>query len=407
MFFNFYNFTSLNSTYQEKLKEQLMSALRQRRNLCAITENKCWRELPIELVESILSKDDLPIASEAEVLTLIAQWLGRRRRSKEDVARLLGTFRKSDSILVRVSDIEALMQALGYDVFSAKEPRTGSMVWDPAFVVHRQEQAAGKSSSFTETSGSNEPQEGDPGEICHQLGSKDILQQEPGWMHPGVHRCHVTLTCNSWSHRERRLLRNPGSAANHKRAFEYSPSERLPAAGRVRSPSPPLERHFQVRMPPLEAPETRDFGERQNQMQDKIDHEIVDHQIICGVSSGPHQRHGVRFSQRVRNAIYLVEDLNGKQTLNIGGTTTSVNFHLELQIGEASTCGISKCRFALLRNQHPLMQEWFDVSAKVPLKFYIASACFDVNTSYTVSMRWHSPEDQQKHHSGRHFYIGS
>lgn len=387
-----------------------MSALCQRRNLCAITENECWRELPIELVESILAKDDLPIASEAEVLTLIAQWLGRRRRSKADVARLLGTFRKCDSILVRVSDIENLMQALGYDAFSSEEPRTGSAVWDPAFVVHRQEAAAGKAGSWMETSGSNGlavPQEGDPGEICHQLGTKDILQQEPGWMHPGVHRCHVTLSCSSWSHRERRLLRNPGSGAVQKRAFETSASQRLPAAGRVRSPSPPVERHFQVRMPPLEAPEPRDFGERQNLSQDKIDHEIVDHQIICGVSSGPHQRHGVRFSQRVRNAIYLVEDLNGKQSLNIGGTTTTVSFHLELQIGEASSCGISKCRFALLRNQHTLMQEWFDVSAKVPLKFYIASSCFDVNTSYTVSMRWHSPAGQQSVSSGRHFYIGS
>jgi len=166
-------------------------------------------------------------------------------------------------------------------------------------------------------------------------------------------------------------------------------------------------------MPPLEALETFDIGQisdgrameqrqgevvlgggvMRNLSQDKIDHELVDHQIICGVSSG-YQRHGVRFSQRDRNAIYLVEDLNGKQSLNVGGATSTVSFDLELMIGEASKCGIRRCRFALLRGSHTLLEEWFDVSAKVPMRFYISSTYFDKSSSFTVSVRWLRPVDQ-------------
>mmetsp|Transcript_32950 Transcript_32950/g.102654 ORF Transcript_32950/g.102654 Transcript_32950/m.102654 type:complete len:559 (-) Transcript_32950:66-1742(-) len=426
MFFTFYNFTTLNSAYQEKLRENLMSALRQRRNLCSITEDMRWQELPIILVEVILSQDDLPIASEAEVLTLIAQWLGNRRHSKQDVARLLGAFRKCENIWVRMPDIESLMLSLGIDLFSKRPPRTGSAVWDPSFVIHRHE-AAGPAPLGAPAV--EQPRlECDHGEICHQLGPKDFLQQEPGWMYPGKHRCRVSVNCTSWSHRERRLLRSSPTqaAALQKRAFDCSPSK---PTGHERSPSPPPA--FQVRMPPIEAFETFDIAQMsdgtqgtgcsrtcrtameqrqgdvvlgagviRNLSQDKIDHELVDHQIICGVSSG-YQRHGVRFSQRERNAIYLVEDLNGKQSLNIGGTTSVVTFDIELTIGDASKCGIRRCRFALLRDVHTLMEEFFDVSAKVPLRFYISSSYFDKNSSYTVSVRWLEPMEQP----GRHYYI--
>jgi len=126
---------------------------------------------------------------------------------------------------------------------------------------------------------------------------------------------------------------------------------------------------------------------------DKVDNEQVDHHILCGVSSSGHQRHGVRLSQKERNAIYVVEDLNGKHTLNIGGTMSTVTFDLELEIGNASPCGIRRCRFALLRNMHVLLEEAFDNSERVPLRFYISSAYFDKNSSYTVSIRWLRPMD--------------
>lgn len=426
IFFTFYNITTLNSAYQDKLREQLMAALRQRRNLCSITEDFRWRELPIELVEVILSQDDLPIASEAEVLMLIAQWLGgsnvrkqSKKQEKQDVARLLGAFRKCDAIWVRVSDIEVLMKALGVDLFSAKEPRTGSSVWDPSFVIHRHE-AAGPVPLGSANMSEQPRLECDHGEVCHQLGPKDFLQQEPGWMYPGVHRCRVSLSCTSWSHRERRLLRSSPTqaAALQKRAFECSGGPASKPAGHERSPSPPPA--FQLRMPPLEAFETFDIGQisdgrameqrqgevvlgggvMRNLSQDKIDHELVDHQIICGVTSG-YQRHGVRFSQRERTAIYLVEDLNGKQSLNVGGTTSTVSLDLELMIGEASKCGIRRCRFALLRGSHTLLEEWFDVSAKVPMRFYISSSYFDKSSAYTVSLRWLKPVDQPV----RHYYL--
>ncbi|CAJ1450652.1 unnamed protein product [Effrenium voratum] len=97
------------------------------------------------------------------------------------------------------------------------------------------------------------------------------------------------------------------------------------------------------------------------------------------------------------------DDLNGKHSAQLGGTLSSVTFDLELLIGEASKCGIRRCRLALLRNMHILTEEWFDVSSKVPLRFYISSSCFDKGSAYTVAVRWLRPSEAV----GRHFYIGS
>lgn len=405
-FFNFYNFTTLNSAYQEKLKEQLMSAIRHRRNLCFITEDERWRELPIDFAEEILAQDDLPIASEAEVLTLIVQWLGTQRRDRRDVARLLGAFRKSSNMWIRVSDVANLMEAWGVDVLSGKEPRTGSAVWDPSFMLHRHESAGQVLGQGANENHANNGGASENAELCYQLGPKDFLQQEPGWMHPGTHQCRVTLTCNSWSHRERRLLR-PGrtpieaAAGLQRRVIECSPSM---AGTHERSPSPPPT--FRARMPPIESFETFYDGAQlpdgsepgflaggmrsHLQSVDKIDHELVDHQIVCGVLSG-YQRHGVKFSQRERNAIYFAEDLNGKHGVSIGGTTSSVGFDLQLTIGAAENTGISRCRFAVMRKKHVLLEEVFDVSAKVPLRFYFSSHYFDKNSAFDVSVRWLRP----------------
>mmetsp|Transcript_58899 Transcript_58899/g.164544 ORF Transcript_58899/g.164544 Transcript_58899/m.164544 type:complete len:565 (-) Transcript_58899:83-1777(-) len=412
-FFLFHNFITFNSTYQEKLKEQLMLSLQKRSNLCSITEDPRWSDLPINVVEEILSLDELPIESEAEVLTLIVQWIGGQKRSAKDVASLMSAFRLRENVWVHVNDISKLMKALGVDMFSSKVPRNGSAVWDPAFVIHRHESAGPVPSNSVSTemlSAGHEWNSQDGKEIFHSLGPKDILQQEPGWMQPGVHRCSVTLTCNSWSHRERRLMRNGGrnsmeAAALQKRVFDSHPSR---PAGHERSPSPPPA--YQVWKSQMDSFESFDIAPisdgseqgmlgggviRSHMSQDKmIDHELVDHQIICGVFNGQ-QRHGVRFSQRERNAIYLVECLMGKQFVNIGGTTSSVSFELECVIGEASNNGISRCRFSVLRGGHSLMDECFDVSAKVPLRFYITSSYFDKNSSYGVSVKWLRPKDQQ------------
>merc|ERR1719247_89803 len=400
-FFSFYNIATLNSAFQERLKEQLMGALKQRRNLCSVTEDERWRDLPVEYVEEILSMDDLPISSETEVLTLISHWGSGGSKEPSDITRLMACFRRCESLQTPISEIESMMQAMGYDLFSPRTPRTGSALWDPPLVIHRYEAAGNVSTAPL----SAEKKESNMGEICHQLGPKDYLQQEPGWMHPGVHRCHVTLKCISWFHRERRLLRSSRSmeaGAIKSRVFESSVAK---APGHERSPSPPPK--FSVRMPPIEAFETFDpsqmpdilesdrvlgGGVRRNiSSQDKIDHELVDHQIICCVVSGQ-QRHGVRFSQRDPNAIYYAEDLSGKRGMHIGGTTSSITFDLELVIGEASKNGISRCRFAVLRENHTLLEEWFDVSAKVPLRFNFSSAFFDSNSSYTVTALWSSPE---------------
>lgn len=411
MFYTFHNFSALNAACQEKLREQLMAALQQRKNLCAVTEHPGWPELPIDTVEVILSKDELPVSSETEVLTLITQWMGPHRRTRQEVAKLLGAFRMTSNTMVRVSDIDHLMQGLGFDVLSTLSPRTGSAVWDPEFVVHRHDNT-GPAPLHSGVELQHKAEHKDC--IYHQLGAKDFLQQEPGWMHPGVYRCRVTLSCSSWSHRERRLMRSSPTqaAALQKRAFDCGPP-----SSRDRSPSPPPP--FQVRMPPSrEAFEGFDIAQKsdgsetgilaggviRNLSQDKVDHEIVDHQILCGVSSG-YQRHGVRISQREPNAIYLAEDLKGESSTNIGGTTTSVTFDLELRIGEAPKSGISKCQFALQRNHNTLLEEWFDASAKVPLRLYITSSSFDKNSSYSVTLRWLKPGGADSPPSQR-YYIG-
>lgn len=301
-----------------------------------------------------------------------------------------------------------IMQALGVSVFCEREPRTGASVWDPEFVIHRHE-SAGPVPLGTAAAEPHTPDKSDHDTIFHQLGPKDFLQQEPGWMHPGVHQCRVTLNCGSWSHRERRLLRTGRmpmeGGALQKLVFECGPAK---PATHERSPSPPPS--FRARMPPIESFEAFDIGQqadgpeqfvlgggviRSHLSQDKIDHhELVDHQITCGVVSGS-QRHGVRISQRERNAIYTVEDLNGKNIESIGGTTSSVSFDLELIIGEASNNGISRCRFAVLRSANVLVEETFDLSAKVPIRFYFTSSNFDKNSSYTVSVQWLRPPEGQ------------
>eukprot|EP00929_Paragymnodinium_shiwhaense_P056804 TRINITY_DN28445_c0_g1_i1.p1 TRINITY_DN28445_c0_g1~~TRINITY_DN28445_c0_g1_i1.p1 ORF type:complete len:574 (+),score=81.25 TRINITY_DN28445_c0_g1_i1:53-1774(+) len=413
VFFNFYGFMSLHSAYQERIKDQLMGQLRKRTHLCAIAEDERWSDLPIGVVEEILSLDELPIASEAEVLTLISRWIGDLGRSKGEIARLMGAFRRCGNLYVRVADVSCLMQALGVDVFSAQSPRNGAAVWDPSFVLHRHESAGPVPLAPIGSDPQCQPLDPSERECTYQLGCKDFLQQEPGWTHPGVHRCRITLTCNAWSHRERRLNllgRNPmEAAALQKRVFDSCSSHSRPS-GHERSPSPPPAA-FQVRMPPIDSRESFDISDGSEQgvlgsgassvMRSHVpsrelhtDHEVVEHQIICGVLSG-HQRHGVRFAQRERNAIYILEDLLGKQFVNIGGTTSSVSFELELKIGKADKCGISRCRFAVIRNSRTLLEEWFHVSARVPLRFYISSSYFDKNSSYAVSFKWLRPVEPQ------------
>mmetsp|Transcript_52402 Transcript_52402/g.125176 ORF Transcript_52402/g.125176 Transcript_52402/m.125176 type:complete len:545 (-) Transcript_52402:53-1687(-) len=413
VFFAVHCLTPLSTSFREKLKDQLMSALRHRRCLCLVSEDERWQDLPADFVEEILSQDDLPITSEAEVLRLIAHWGEGPDRSPREVKRMLRTVRKSDSLSVHISDLEALMaQVLDLEVFSTALPRNGSSLWDPSFVVHRHEAAGNITTTpavavpLTTAEGLSP---GRPGETKQQLGAKDLLQQEPGWMPPGIHRCRVSFECSCWSHRERRLLRSARSseaAALKRSAFAEQRtldhvSEKSP--GHERSPSPSSS--FQVRMTPLDGRETFDIGQVSDVSDqegrglagankrfsgDKIENDLVNHHIICGIVSGS-QRHGIRLFQKDRGGIYTVEDLNGKQAAHIGGTTTSVTFDLELAIERASKNNISRCRFSVLRDAHSLQEEWFDVSAKVPLRFYISSAYFDSNSMYSVHLRWLTP----------------
>lgn len=76
--------------FQTLLRRSLLNALRSRRHFSLVTEGSAatggsWEQLPVSFVEALLSRDDLPVVSEAEVLHLLARWakgaLRTRRRS--------------------------------------------------------------------------------------------------------------------------------------------------------------------------------------------------------------------------------------------------------------------------------------------------------------------------------------
>lgn len=448
-FFDLYVFTRLQVTFQNPLKEQLMASLRRRRHLCMIAEDPRWRDLPVEFVEEVLQLDDLPINSEAEILALIAKWVGTEHdvpgpctiaeggavavppahsytpERRKDVLRLLGCFRKNKDLEVRIADIQPLFAALNLDIFADAKPRAGNMRLDPGFVIHRHEKS---SSSMTPKHESFEC----PG--VYHLGSRDLLQQEPGWSGPGCHRCRVTIYCQQWAHRERyrkfegrhaaiegsplseafggrqapgamypavrmpRALDARGQveafdAFDAFEAFEItardsegSESDRFPGfegarpgavVGPRRATAPSAMPPSRGAMPPS----------RGGEPASKFESDPVDHQIVCGYFSG-YQRHGVRFSQKDRDAIYRVEDLNGKRFVKVGGSMWRVSVDLELNVGEANQSNICRCRMAVLRDSHILLEESFDVSALVPLHFYVSSSQFDANSTYSVTLKW-------------------
>eukprot|EP00403_Amphidinium_massartii_P005530 CAMPEP_0178374658 /NCGR_PEP_ID=MMETSP0689_2-20121128/2489_1 /TAXON_ID=160604 /ORGANISM="Amphidinium massartii, Strain CS-259" /LENGTH=526 /DNA_ID=CAMNT_0019994633 /DNA_START=16 /DNA_END=1593 /DNA_ORIENTATION=+ len=407
LFFNLYSLSLLNTSFQEKLKEQLMAALTRRRNFCAVTQDRRWAALSIDFVEELLSHDDLPVMSEAEVLGLIDSWTSASG-NRQDTRRLLGTFRKGESVSVHISEIEAVVKALGVPFLSNDEPRTGAAVWDPLLLLHQPE-AAGKFMISPQPAPSVDPpsagilenvhvsESSNLFESRHLLGPKDVLRQEPGWLPPGVRRCRVILESTSWSHRERRLLRNSRTCVEvgySKRGFQEQRGTAALSAPE-RSPSPPPKPKFTT-FDAFDAGQMTDDQDRVlgasvrrtfQTMQDKmIEHDLVDHHIICGVLSG-YQRHGIRCSQKERSAIYVIEDLTGKQCVTVGGTTTSVTFDLVLDQAPPSNNNISQCRFAVMRDTHTLLEECFDVSAKVPMCFYISSMSFDSSSNYSVVMR--------------------
>lgn len=67
--------------------------LESREQFRAVTRDTRWGSLPVEFVQESLSYDQMPIASETEVLNLIERWNAKADKDKEHIVRLLGCFR--------------------------------------------------------------------------------------------------------------------------------------------------------------------------------------------------------------------------------------------------------------------------------------------------------------------------
>eukprot|EP00928_Gymnodinium_smaydae_P008123 TRINITY_DN12940_c0_g3_i1.p1 TRINITY_DN12940_c0_g3~~TRINITY_DN12940_c0_g3_i1.p1 ORF type:complete len:874 (-),score=183.43 TRINITY_DN12940_c0_g3_i1:57-2579(-) len=76
LFYNFLTFDLKNAHFRELMLQSFLLALQSRRNFILVTEDEVakWDKLPVSFVEALLSSDELPVASEAEVLGLLARW---------------------------------------------------------------------------------------------------------------------------------------------------------------------------------------------------------------------------------------------------------------------------------------------------------------------------------------------
>lgn len=82
--------------FQTLLRRSLLYALRSRRHFSLVTEGSAatggsWEQLPVPFVEALLSSDDLPVVSEAEVLHLLARWANGALANRGRRTRKLGS----------------------------------------------------------------------------------------------------------------------------------------------------------------------------------------------------------------------------------------------------------------------------------------------------------------------------
>eukprot|EP00446_Apocalathium_sp_SHHI-4_P019684 CAMPEP_0177279828 /NCGR_PEP_ID=MMETSP0367-20130122/70040_1 /TAXON_ID=447022 ORGANISM="Scrippsiella hangoei-like, Strain SHHI-4" /NCGR_SAMPLE_ID=MMETSP0367 /ASSEMBLY_ACC=CAM_ASM_000362 /LENGTH=389 /DNA_ID=CAMNT_0018736519 /DNA_START=4 /DNA_END=1169 /DNA_ORIENTATION=- len=75
LFYQFLSFELTSPRFGRLLRQSLRLALRSRRHFSQVTaEDTQWEQLPVSFIEALLSGDELPIVSEAEVLHLLARW---------------------------------------------------------------------------------------------------------------------------------------------------------------------------------------------------------------------------------------------------------------------------------------------------------------------------------------------
>eukprot|EP00397_Hematodinium_sp_SG-2012_P033090 GEMP01035305.1.p1 GENE.GEMP01035305.1~~GEMP01035305.1.p1 ORF type:complete len:452 (+),score=68.99 GEMP01035305.1:338-1693(+) len=80
-----------------QLKQTMLRLMSERHQMQIVTRDTRWMSLSCGLVEDILSRDDLAIGAEGEVLGLIERWNGNADKFKVDIMRLLACYRVSES----------------------------------------------------------------------------------------------------------------------------------------------------------------------------------------------------------------------------------------------------------------------------------------------------------------------
>ena len=73
LFYSMRNFELSNDHFRTMLKHSLLLSMGSRRNFSLVTEDPQWQQLPCDFVVEVLSRDDLPIVSEQELLVLISR----------------------------------------------------------------------------------------------------------------------------------------------------------------------------------------------------------------------------------------------------------------------------------------------------------------------------------------------
>jgi len=100
----FYHLQHFEQTVTEEHSRQMLidtvsgDMLASREKFRAVTRDPRWSSLPVDFVESTLKFDDMPVASETEVLSLIERWNANANKKKEDIIRLLCCFRPDEDM---------------------------------------------------------------------------------------------------------------------------------------------------------------------------------------------------------------------------------------------------------------------------------------------------------------------
>lgn len=332
-------------------------------------------------------------------------------QQREVMLRLLGTFRKSD-MLVRIADIEPVLEILQLTSLFSSKPARETSTQDPGFTIYRGV-TVNAPTSIGELSQRNLVQEPWRGPSV-TLGARDFLQQVDGFKLRRVPdgslikfpRLWVKIKCTSWMHREKRPVKN-FSTASHPRHSMSVPlggeitsgtGETLPSS--LTLPMAPVNESSTAPAFRLQAQDDWEIGRklsssRPGSAMPITDNEKIDHKVVCAVVSGQMQ-HGIRIGQRDRCSIYDIEELYGQcDEVSLGGEASEVEFELQLTVQAPNHCGICRCGLAVHTAgvpdrgaMEPLLEMVFDVSVEEPLHFNISSCHFDSNSTYSVSLNW-------------------